>query len=193
LVHSMGGLVARCFIEQKGGNKVVDHLVMCGTPNNGSPFGKVDSARKILNVLTGLAVNYFPPFIPFSSAVLLLLNRSKKITPTLKQMNPESDFIKTLNASEDPGIRYTILAGDVDEYKEPSDQFSAKMLAKAGQSFIFEALFSRKANDIAVSVESILGVESTRTIAPTRKNVACHHLNYFVSEAGQKALQAVEW
>lgn len=193
LVHSMGGLVSRWFIEREGGNKAVDHLVMCGTPNNGSPFGKIDAARKILNVLTGLAVNYFPPFIPFSGAVLLLLNRSKKITPTLEQMNPSSDFIKTLNTSEDPGIRYTILAGDVDEYKEPSDQFSAKMLAKAGQSFIFEALFGMQPNDIAASVESILGVESTRTIAPIRQNVACHHLNYFVSEAGQRALQAVEW
>jgi pimeloyl-ACP methyl ester carboxylesterase len=193
LVHSMGGLVSRWFIEREGGNKIVDHLVMCGTPNNGSPFGKIDGARKILNVLTGLSVNYAPMFIPFSGAVLLLLNRSKKITPTLEQMNPESDFIKTLNASEDPGIRYTILAGDVDAYKEPSDQFFAKMLAKVGQSSLFEALFGMKANDIAVSVDSILGVESKRAITPVRQNVGCHHLNYFVSDAGQKALTAVEW
>ena len=193
LVHSMGGLVSRWFIEREGGNKIVDHLVMCGTPNNGSPFGKVDGARKILKVLTALSVNYVPMFIPFSGAVLLLLNRSKKITPTLEQMNPESDFIKTLNASEDPGIRYTILAGDVEAYKEPSDAFFADMLAKVGQSSLFEALFGMKANDIAVSVESILGVESKRAITPVRKNVGCHHLNYFVSDAGQKALTGVEW
>ena len=31
LVHSMGGLVSRWFIEREGGNKVVDHLVICGT------------------------------------------------------------------------------------------------------------------------------------------------------------------
>lgn len=193
LVHSMGGLVTRWFIEREGGNKMVDHLVMCGTPNNGSPFGKIDGARKILNVLTGLAVNYVPMFIPFSGTVLLLLNRSKNITPTLEQMNPSSDFIKTLNASEDPGIRYTILAGDVDTYEEPSDQFFAKMLAKVGQSSVFEALFGMKANDIAVSVESILGVESGRANVPARTNVACHHLNYFVSPAGQQALKAVQW
>ncbi|MFM7072278.1 MAG: caspase family protein, partial [Planctomycetota bacterium] len=36
-VHSMGGLVSRWFIEREGGNRVVDHLVMFGTPNNGSP------------------------------------------------------------------------------------------------------------------------------------------------------------
>ena len=178
----MGGLVSRWFIEREGGNKVVDHLVMCGTPNSGSPFGKIDDARKILNMLTGLAMNYVPAFIPFSSAVLLLLNRSKKLTPTLEQMNPASEFIQTLNTSADPGMPYTILAGDVDAYKEPSDQLFAKMLAKAGQSFIFEALFAQQANDIAVGVESILGVGGQRAIAPIRRNVACHHLNYFVSE-----------
>jgi pimeloyl-ACP methyl ester carboxylesterase len=193
LVHSMGGLVSRWFIEREGGNKVVDHLVMCGTPNHGSPFGEIDGARKILNVLTGVAVNYVPAFIPFSGAVLLLLNRSKKITPTLEQMNPASDFIKTLNGSDDPGIRYTILAGNVETYQEPSDPFFARMLARAGKSVLFEALFGMQANDIAVSVDSILEVGAKRAVAPARKDVACHHLNYFVSAAGQKALAALEW
>jgi hypothetical protein len=138
-------------------------------------------------------MNYVPALIPFSSAVLLLLNRSKKLTPTLEQMNPASDFIKTLNSSGDPGIPYTILAGDVDTYKEPADQLFAKMLAKAGRSFIFEALFAQKPNDIAVGVESIFGVGDGRSGRPNRRNVACHHLNYFASEAGQQALIAAEW
>lgn len=193
LVHSMGGLVSRWFIEREGGNAIVDHLVMCGTPNNGSPFGRVDGARNIMNVLTGLAVNYLPAVIPFSGALLLLLNRSKKITPTLEQMNPGSEFLKALNASSDPGIRYTILAGDVETYNEPSDGLFGNLLAKIGQSSLFETFFGLKANDIAVSVESILGVTGTRVHMPVRHNVACHHLNYFVSEAGQKALASVEW
>jgi pimeloyl-ACP methyl ester carboxylesterase len=191
LVHSMGGLVSRWFVERLGGNKTVDHLIMCGTPNHGSPFGRIDEARKILSVLTTLSMNYLPVFIPFSSAVLLLLNRSKKLTPTLQQMHPSSDFMKTLNASEDPGIPYTILAGDVDKYQEPSDVFFARLLAKAGQSAAVEAVFGTQANDIAVGVESILGIEGQRSIAPIRRNVACHHLNYFVSAAGQEALRAV--
>ena len=193
LVHSMGGLVSRWFIEREGGNKMVDHLVMCGTPNNGSPFGKIEGARKILSLLTSLSLNYAPALIPASSFLLLLLNRSKKLTPTLEQMNPDSDFIKTLNRSDDPGIPYTILAGDVDTYQEPSDEFAARMLTKAGQSVIFEALFARQANDIAVGVESILGIDGPRAIAPKRRNVACHHLNYFVSEVGQAALTSLEW
>src|SRR4029077_14753775 len=38
VAHSMGGLVARWFIEREGGDKVVRHLVMLGTPNGGSPW-----------------------------------------------------------------------------------------------------------------------------------------------------------
>ncbi len=192
LVHSMGGLVSRWFIEREGGSALVDHLVMCGTPNNGSPFGKVDDARKILNVLTGLAANYLPALIPFSAPILFVLNRSKKVTPTLMQMDPGSEFIRTLNASADPGIAYTILAGDVGAYREPTDELFAKLVAKLGQSFVFDALFGNKANDIAVSVDSILRV-GERSHAPKTTQVACHHLNYFVSAAGQQALKTVAW
>ena len=77
LVHSMGGLVSRWFIEQMGGNQVVDHLVMCGTPNAGSPFGKIDSARNLTGVLTTLAMNTFPAFAPFGAGLLTVLGRSR--------------------------------------------------------------------------------------------------------------------
>jgi hypothetical protein len=30
-------------------------------------------------------------------------------------------------------------------------------------------------------------------VAPVRTDVACHHLNYFTSDAGRQALQAVAW
>src|SRR5262249_54405765 len=38
VAHSMGGLVARWFIEREGGDRVVRRLVMLGTPNGGSPW-----------------------------------------------------------------------------------------------------------------------------------------------------------
>lgn len=193
LAHSMGGLVSRWFIEREGGHQVVDHLVQCGTPNQGSPFGKFDGARRILGVLTGLSLNYVPVLVPFSSAVMLLLNRSKRVTPTLEQMDPEAEFLRTLNASPDPGIPYTLLAGHVEAYQEPSDGFFARMLAKAGKGPIFDALFAHQPNDIAVGVPSILGVGAGRAVAPVVHDVACHHLNYFVSAPGQAALRSVRW
>jgi pimeloyl-ACP methyl ester carboxylesterase len=191
LVHSMGGLVARFFIEQKGGNNMVDHLVMCGTPNNGSPFGKIEAARKLMNILTPLALTYVPIVVPFAGAFLF---RLKKVTPTLQQMDPESPFIKALNSSGDPKVRYTILAGDINEYQEPAERsFLHKVLDKVGKGFVFGLLFGAHPHDIAVSVESILGVDGGRNPAPVRKNVPCHHLNYFISAAGQEELKKVEW
>jgi Caspase domain len=193
LVHSMGGLVSRWFIEREGGAALVDHLVMCGTPNGGSPFGRIDDARKIFSVLTSLTLNYIPVLIPFASATLLLLNRSKVLTKTLEQMHPDSPFIQGLNSSPDPGVRYTIVAGDVNVYEEPSDALFARLLAKVGQSTAFDLLFARKPNDIAVAVPSILSAGAGRAQPPRRFEVACHHMNYFVSPAGQAALRAVAW
>jgi pimeloyl-ACP methyl ester carboxylesterase len=193
LVHSMGGLVSRWLIEREGGNKVVDHLVMFGTPNNGSPFGQVDSARTLSSVLTTLAINTFPVLAPFGAALLSLLVRSKKVTPTLEQMNPGSEFIKTLNASDDPGVPYTILAGDVRDYREESEQFFARLIAKVGSGALFDMLYQGAGHDIAVSDDSIRGVTDSRNPPPRKAVVACHHLNYFVSAAGLKAMSTVRW
>ena len=188
LVHSMGGLVSRWFIEREGGNKVVDHLVMFGTPNVGSPFGEVDSARQLSSMLTTLAIATFPAFTPFCGALVYLLNRSKKITPTLEQMNPTSEFITTLNTSPDPGVPYTIVAGDIRDYRESADKIMARLVAKVGTGILFDALYQNTGHDIAVSNDSIRGIADDRTPAPKKQFVICHHLNYFVAEAGLKAL-----
>ncbi|MEK6261071.1 MAG: caspase family protein [Planctomycetota bacterium] len=193
LVHSMGGLVSRWFIEREGGNKVVDHLVMFGTPNVGSPFGQVDSARQLSSLLTALAINTFPIFTPFGIALVYLLNRSMKLTPTLEQMNPTSEFIKTLNTSPDPGVPYTIVAGDIRDYRESADQLVAKLIAKVGRGILFDLLYQNAGHDIAVQDDSIRGIADDRTPTPKKCNVICHHLNYFVSEAGLKAMAEVPW
>lgn len=193
LVHSMGGLIARWLIEQQGGNRIIDHLVMCGTPNQGSPFGKIDSARTLVGLLTTWAINAAPAFAPFGAGLLTLLGRSKKISPTLEQMDPDSPFIQALAATPDPGVRYSILAGDIRGYDEGADALMARLTAKLGKGPLFDRLYRRAGHDIAVATASIAGVPQARTPAPERRDVPCHHLNYFVSEAGLEALRAVEW
>ncbi|WPD20885.1 MAG: caspase family protein [Candidatus Electrothrix scaldis] len=193
LVHSMGGLVSRWFIEQEGGNAVVDHLVMCGTPNAGSPFGKVDLARKLTSVLTTWAMNYFAAFAPFGAGLLTVLGRSKKVTPTLEQMNPSSEFIQKLNSGDDPGIPYTILAGDIRRYDDGHDKLMEKLVAKVGKGGLFDTLYHDAGHDIAVALASIQGVANARQPVPVKQVVDCHHMNYFVSEAGLRALGKVEW
>ncbi|WP_446010962.1 esterase/lipase family protein [Candidatus Electrothrix sp.] len=193
LVHSMGGLVSRFFIENEAGNKMVDHLVMCGTPNVGSPFGKIGSARNLTGVLTTWAMNFFVPFAPFGAGLLTVLGRSKKVTPTLEQMNPGSEFIQKLNAGDDPGIPYTVLAGDVRRYDTQNDGLMAKLIAKVGKGRLFEAMYDDAGHDIAVALDSIQGVPDVRQPVPVKEVVDCHHMNYFVSEAGLRALGKVEW
>ncbi|MGB5686009.1 MAG: caspase family protein [Candidatus Electrothrix sp.] len=193
LAHSMGGLVSRCFIEKEAGHKMVDHLVMCGTPNVGSPFGKVDSARKLTGVLTTWAMNFFVPFAPFGAGLLTVLGRSKKVTPTLEQMSPESEFIQRLNSGGDPGVPYTVLAGDVRRYDTQNDGLMAKLIAKVGKGRLFEAMYDDAGHDIAVALDSIQGVTDARQPVPVKEVVDCHHMNYFVSEAGLRALGKVEW
>jgi pimeloyl-ACP methyl ester carboxylesterase len=188
IVHSMGGLVSRWFIEREGGNKVVDHLVMFGTPNDGSPFGKVESARQLSSIVTTLAINTFPAFAPFGGALLYLLNGSRKLTPSLEQMNPTSDFITKLNSSPDPGIPYTIVAGDIRDYDESTDPLMAKLIAKVGQGVVFDLLFQHAGHDIAVSIDSIQSVTDNRTPPPQKQTIICHHLNYFVTDEGLKAM-----
>jgi hypothetical protein len=90
-------------------------------------------------------------------------------------------------------VRYTILAGSIDAYVAAGDGFAGRALVAAGRSAAFDLLFENQPNDIAVGVESIKTIGGVRAVKPVRHDVACHHLNYFASDAGRAALQAVAW
>ena len=192
VAHSMGGLVSRWLIEKEGGDKFVDHLVMCGTPNQGSPFGFVGSARNVFGGLTMLAMNAFPAVVPHGVAVLAGLNRTEKLTVCLEQMKPGSDFLNELNSSNASQIPYTVIAGDIQQYDESSQNFLNRVVTRVGKSFILNQLFNNEAHDLAVQVASILGVK-TKDNLMTRSGAPCHHLNYFSSDEGLAKLAEVEW
>ena len=67
------------------------------------------------------------------------------------------------------------------------------MIAKVGTGIVFETLYQNDGHDIAVSDNSIRGIPDDRTPPPQKSNVICHHLNYFGSEAGLKAMVDVPW
>jgi len=193
LVHSMGGLVSRWFIEREGGDQVVDHLVMCGTPNGGSPFGHAGDVRKAASILSTIALSTFPPLVPYLGPLLYAVTRSAKVTPTLEQMHPKSQFLKDLAASPDPKIPYSILAGDVRDYDESEDSFTARLVANAGQGFLLSKLFQSQGHDIAVSVDSIRNTPGQRQPAARLHSIICHHLNYFVADASLAVLATLKW
>ena len=182
VAHSMGGLISRYAIERLGASSFIDHLIMFGTPNQGSPLGEVAAARKLACFLTTIAMNAFPAIAGYGAALLCLLNRSQNLTVCLEELSPSSDFIRELNSCECSDTRYSIVAGDIQQCDENDSEWLTKLLKKSRCEGLLSQLYGGDSNDIAVSVESIKGA---RTNGESLKfNVACHHLNYFSSEEG---------
>jgi len=113
VAHSMGGLVSRWFIEREGGNKMVNHLVMLGTPHAGSPWPAVqDMAFAFL----GWGLNQMPEMVWPAKVVADLAAKSLNFVEAndnaLDQMQPDSPFFKAIAHNLDPQVPYTIIAGD---------------------------------------------------------------------------------
>ena len=187
LAHSMGGLVSRWYIENLGGNKVVNQLVMAGTPNLGSNFGKVTEYIAWGSKLLGLA-GALKLSIPYAAPILGFLGGLQTLTKTLAQMNYDdgSDFLKSLEKNPDPGIPYSIVAGSLDGYlaAEQDPALTDKLLDAVATVFN-----GKTDNDIAVEVYSITGVSTARQPAPQYQVVPCHHMNYFVHPESVAVLQ----
>lgn len=192
VAHSMGGLVARWFIEREGGNQVVQRLVMLGTPNGGSPWPSIeDWALTALGIgLNGLSVVVWPAKILGS-----LIKGLEGVDVSLDEMNPQSECLKTLAASPDPGVRYTIIAGNTqliaaDEQQQGRFQRLLSRLAPQRLLHGVTALaFFNELNDIAVSVASVASVPTARDPQPqVQPPIGCDHITYFSTEAGLRAL-----
>jgi hypothetical protein len=116
---------------------------------------------------------------------------------TLKQMNPDSDFLKELNDGSDPGIPYTIIAGNTQLIApdKQSQQLSIlkKVMArfkKRGHYDALDLLLFKAPNDIAVSTESISVIPGadSRQFKPKVLTCACDHISYFGDPAGLESM-----
>lgn len=191
IAHSMGGLVSRSMIEKSGGNEFVNRLIMCGTPNGGSNFGKIEQFRKIASIGALIGANLFAPF----SAVAWLvsaLKGAKAVTGggailfnTLGQMDRSSDFIKGLNNGRSGDIPYFILAGNVQNYQPENAGLWQKIVNKTLEG-VGNAVNLGEANDIAVLTEDIKQTGKNTDVKIF--DIPCHHLNYFVEENSVKTL-----
>ena len=194
LTHCMGGLVARSLVEQSDGAVFIDHIVMCGPPNGGSPAGRIDTVRRTITWLTGLAGPKLVTLFPWVATVLLVLDRSKVLTVTLEQLSPASEFIKSLGRAADPRVRYTVIAGDIAACEAAGDPLPRRLAMKLGQSAALGLLFGDEPHDAFASVPSMSAVPAARQPSRTVIGpVACHHLSYFSSPAGLAALKAITW
>ncbi|TVP63368.1 MAG: caspase [Nodularia sp. (in: Bacteria)] len=197
IAHSMGGLVSRWFIERESGHKFVQHLIMLGTPNAGSPWSVVEDW---VNLTLAIAFNNLATVAPPAKVVGMLLGTlEKNIRVSLAQMNPASDFLNSLAVSDDPGVPYSIIAGNtsiIAAALEEQPQKKSSILKRLQQRLFnkaVESLFFDVPNDIAVKVDSIKSVPTGRWLPPHIQEVPCDHMSYFLNEpidVGLKALMA---
>jgi pimeloyl-ACP methyl ester carboxylesterase len=195
VAHSMGGLVSRWFIEREGGNTIVQHLVMLGTPNAGSPWPTIqDWATAAIGLgLNGLTTVAWP-----AKVLGNLVAAVERIDVALDEMTPHSALLRGLETSPDPGIPYTVLAGNtsvIPAALEP-DGGKASRVERLLASLRLRPLLQKTAslafygspNDVAVSVESICSLPKARVKPAVVREVACDHMSYFTTEAGLRAL-----
>jgi pimeloyl-ACP methyl ester carboxylesterase len=197
VAHSMGGLVSRWFIEKEGGDQVVQHLVMLGTPNGGSPWPTV---QDWVFAALGIGLNQLSAIVWPTNVVALLLGFLEANDYSLEQMQPNSPYLKAIAENPDPHVLYTIIAGDrsvipaamhveSELQSSPLQRLMQKLFDKAVDKVVDLAFF-KQPNDIAVSLRSIKNVSDNRIPPPKIlvPDTACDHLTYFTSKAGLEAL-----
>jgi pimeloyl-ACP methyl ester carboxylesterase len=192
VAHSMGGLVSRWFVECEGGNALVQHLVMLGTPNGGSPWSTIEDWA--ITALS-LGLNALSPVAWPTKILGSLVAAVEKIDVALDEMHPSSDFLKNLRSSPDPKIPYTIIAGNtslISQSNPARDQARKSLLERLKSLNLLHLAtapaFFGEPNDIAVSVANIRNQPAGRTPAATIREVPCDHLTYFSTEVGLRAL-----
>jgi len=194
IAHSMGGLVSRWFIEKEGGDKVVTHLIQVGTPNSGSAWSDV---YELASALMSRAVNGAVFLKPYILPLSLLGKLAGHLFITLQQMDPDGKFLKQLNDGTDPGIPYTIVAGNTQLVPSKQEEAQAGLLKKIiarfksrGHYDALDLFLFKEANDIAVATTSIYGIpgKERRRHRPLEITVGCDHLSYFCDPEGLKGI-----
>jgi short-subunit dehydrogenase len=190
IVHSLGGLVSRTMLEKLGGHTFVDNLIMFGTPNGGSRFGKIVDYQNFAIAGLTFAMNIFKPLTTHFGGLLFGLKTFQKLTTTLGQMNSDSDFIKDLYENDIGQIqtKYHVIAADMTEYIAQGDskvgQFMDKAMVRTGNT-VYQGI----KNDIAVATDDILKIPTARNT--TEYVVAGHHMNYFILEKPMQILKDI--
>jgi pimeloyl-ACP methyl ester carboxylesterase len=104
IAHSMGGLVARAYIEGPDYSANIDHLIMLGTPNQGSRWA---AYRMALEVREHYGLWKSEPKWRLSWMITDGLGEAGR------DLKPKSHFLTDLNARpRNSSVHYTIIAGD---------------------------------------------------------------------------------
>lgn len=195
VAHSMGGLVSRQFVKEYYAKGMMAKLIMVGTPNGGSEWGK--SALQLAKGAKGLlthAMNVGGPLKWVISGVSFLIENCYNPGNTLKQMSLNSDFLSNLNKQPLPKeLPYFIVGSDTALIKEgkTKDAFLKKVPEFLKQKILFPGLdmllFDGKPNDMAVTIDSMKALKE----ADVNSKIAIYpgdHISYFSEETTRKEI-----
>lgn len=116
IAHSMGGLVARSYVEGDRYVGGIDRLFLIGTPNRGSTWAKIAFIQKIQEhyQLWRDDKDWSPSWFA-----------TEGLGEAARDLKPGSTFLRRLNARpRRAGVRYTVIAGD----QSPVARVESKML-----------------------------------------------------------------
>lgn len=183
IADGIGALVARSALELQGAHTRVTRCLFAGPPNTGTLLAKTQQLAAWLGAAASARCVLWPQLAPICAGAVKLLSDAS----VLKDLRPESEFLKLLNASN-PAIQvpYTILAGSADLTPEMNN------LAKRMADRALTELFSDE-HDWVCSQKSMLTVRDGR-FPPDRLTVhlvPADHFSYWTEPAS--AAKVVDW
>jgi pimeloyl-ACP methyl ester carboxylesterase len=171
ICHSRGGLVARTLAERPSvfgldaSNISVRRIVFVAVPNHGTALAHADHMVKMVDRLT-TSLNLFPSG-PVSETLEALITVVKVIghgvlkgLDGLTTMQPDGDFLNTLNQGGQASEAYHAVAGDY----EPTDEGLRALLTGATNAVV-DLVFEKVPNDIVVPEPGVFGANGS-TIFP---------------------------
>lgn len=187
MAHSRGGLVARSLVElqQARANLHVQRLITFGTPHAGTPLANPDRWDRLISIsfttmnwLAGLLGASVPTLILGRALEFLLRAGSQAIfdLPGIEAMNPQSDFLRALNAPGKGGAaqptRYAAVASSFD-----AEQVQQTDMLEALKNFALQS-FLKVPNDLVVPTKSMTSIDLPDAV-PLGGRVHQSNVNHF--------------
>jgi hypothetical protein len=161
ICHSRGGLITRAVLELESLSKL-SHLqtfrkaVFVASANQGSALAVEANWNRLINIFIGLS-SLFGGNVGVSVDLLLgllkVLAHGAFALPSIKDLQPGSDLIQSLNAGHDPRLEHASLVhANFDHAQSP--------LLKAAD-FAVDTVFGGTANDLVVPFPDAIAFEPT--------------------------------
>ena len=176
---------------------MVRHLVVCGTPNGGSPWSTVgDLATSTMASGAERRAALSGPLAVVGTALSFVVQAVERVDVTLDSMSPGSDAAdcaRRLALSRRFLMRRSRATTRSDRPPRPAEPGSSSR-RYAYPELVLDAVFTGTANDLAVSVSSATTFGSSWAARPPQIEVDCNHLTYFASADGMAAVRrALSW